>query len=88
MLIEVLGEEKPLVRADLDGDSDLRQQGRSVLEYLEAAVTAWFADTEPPMLLPEKGDSHPAPISVHRYLCGRWGPGASPHFPSPCAARW
>ena len=28
------------------------QQGRSVFEYLEAAVTAWFADTEPPLLLP------------------------------------
>jgi transposase len=28
------------------------QQGRSVFEYLEAAVTAWFAGTEPPMLLP------------------------------------
>lgn len=27
------------------------QQGRSVFEYLEAAVGAWFADTEPPMLL-------------------------------------
>jgi transposase len=28
------------------------QQGRSVFEYLEAAVGAWFADAEPPMLLP------------------------------------
>ena len=28
------------------------QQGRSVFDYLEAAVGAWFADTEPPMLLP------------------------------------
>jgi transposase len=28
------------------------QQGRSVFEYLEAAVTAWFAGAEPPMLLP------------------------------------
>ncbi len=28
------------------------QQGRSVFEYLEAVVTAWFADTEPPSLLP------------------------------------
>src|SRR3954470_16783534 len=28
------------------------QQGRSVFEYLEMAVGAWFADTEPPMLLP------------------------------------
>ena len=28
------------------------QQGQSVFEYLEAAVGAWFADTEPPMLLP------------------------------------
>jgi transposase len=28
------------------------QQGRSVFDYLEAAVTAWFAGTEPPMLLP------------------------------------
>jgi transposase len=28
------------------------QAGRSVFEYLEAAVGAWFADTEPPMLLP------------------------------------
>jgi transposase len=28
------------------------QRGRSVFEYLEAAVTAWFAGTEPPMLLP------------------------------------
>jgi transposase len=27
------------------------QQGRSVFEYLEAAVGAWFADVEPPMLL-------------------------------------
>ncbi len=29
------------------------QEGRSVFEYLEAAVGAWFAGTEPPMLLPE-----------------------------------
>jgi transposase len=29
------------------------QQGRSVFEYLEAAVRAWFVGTEPPMLLPE-----------------------------------
>ena len=29
-----------------------RQQGRSVFDYLEAAVTAWFADTDPPALLP------------------------------------
>lgn len=28
------------------------QQGRSVFEYLEAAVKAWFAGTEPPLLLP------------------------------------
>jgi transposase len=28
------------------------QQGRSVFAYLEAAVGAWFADTEPPTLLP------------------------------------
>jgi transposase len=28
------------------------QQGRSVFEYLEAVVTAWFADSEPPRLLP------------------------------------
>jgi transposase len=28
------------------------QQGRSVFEYLEAAVGAWFAGTEPPVLLP------------------------------------
>ena len=28
------------------------QQGRSVFDYLEAAVTAWFTGTEPPMLLP------------------------------------
>jgi transposase len=28
------------------------QQGRSVFEYLEAAVTAWFGETEPPLLLP------------------------------------
>jgi transposase len=28
------------------------QQGRSVFEYLEAAVGAWFAGTEPPLLLP------------------------------------
>src|SRR3954464_12837638 len=28
------------------------QQGRSVFEYLEAAVRAWFIGTEPPMLLP------------------------------------
>ena len=28
------------------------QQGRSVFEYLEAAVSAWFAGTEPPLLLP------------------------------------
>ena len=28
------------------------QQGRSVFEYLEAAVTAWFAGADPPMLLP------------------------------------
>jgi transposase len=29
------------------------QQGRSVFEYLEAVVGAWFADTDPPTLLPE-----------------------------------
>jgi transposase len=29
------------------------QQGRSVFEYVEAAVKAWFVGTEPPMLLPE-----------------------------------
>jgi transposase len=29
------------------------QQGRSVFEYLEAAVGSWFADTDPPPLLPE-----------------------------------
>ena len=29
------------------------QQGRSVFEYLEAAVGAWFAGTDPPPLLPE-----------------------------------
>jgi transposase len=28
------------------------QQGRSVFEYLEGAVRAWFVGTEPPMLLP------------------------------------
>jgi transposase len=28
------------------------QQGRSVFEYLEAVVAAWFAGTEPPLLLP------------------------------------
>jgi len=28
------------------------QQGRSVFEYLEAAVTAWFAGADPPTLLP------------------------------------
>jgi transposase len=28
------------------------QQGRSVFEYVEAAVRAWFVGTEPPMLLP------------------------------------
>jgi transposase len=28
------------------------QQGRSVFEYLEAAVRAWFVGIEPPMLLP------------------------------------
>ena len=28
------------------------QTGRSVFEYLEAAVGAWFAGTEPPFLLP------------------------------------
>ena len=28
------------------------QQGRSVFEYLEAAVRAWFVGAEPPMLLP------------------------------------
>ena len=28
------------------------QQGRSVFEYLEAAVGAWFAGTEPPLPLP------------------------------------
>jgi transposase len=32
--------------------STCTQQGRSVFEYLEQVVTAWFADTEPPMLLP------------------------------------
>jgi transposase len=29
------------------------QQGRSVFEFLEAAVGAWFNGTEPPLLLPE-----------------------------------
>src|SRR5437764_13137158 len=29
------------------------QQGRSVFEYLEAAVGAWFAGSGPPTLLPE-----------------------------------
>ena len=29
------------------------QQGRSVFEYLEAAVGAWFAGTDPPPLLPQ-----------------------------------
>jgi len=29
------------------------QHGRSVFEYLEAVVRAWFADTDPPPLLPE-----------------------------------
>jgi transposase len=29
------------------------QQGRSVFSYLEAAVSAWFAGTEPPLLLPQ-----------------------------------
>jgi transposase len=29
------------------------QQGRSVFEYLEASVGAWFADSDPPTLLPE-----------------------------------
>ena len=29
------------------------QQGRSVFEYLEAAVAAWFNGTEPPLLLPQ-----------------------------------
>jgi transposase len=29
------------------------QRGRLVFEYLEAAVGAWFADTDPPTLLPE-----------------------------------
>jgi transposase len=29
------------------------QQGRSVFEYLEAVVAAWFDGTEPPLLLPE-----------------------------------
>jgi transposase len=28
------------------------QQGRSVFEYLEAAIGAWFTGTEPPLLLP------------------------------------
>jgi transposase len=28
------------------------QQGRSVFDYLEAAVGAWFADSDPPTLLP------------------------------------
>ena len=32
------------------------QQGRSVFEFLESAVKAWFAGTEPPMLLPEVRD--------------------------------
>jgi transposase len=31
------------------------QQGRSVFEYLEAAVVAWFGDGAVPSLLPEKG---------------------------------
>jgi transposase len=29
------------------------QQGRSVFEYLEVAIGAWFADTDPPTLLPD-----------------------------------
>jgi transposase len=29
------------------------QQGRSVFSYLEAAVSAWFAGAEPPLLLPK-----------------------------------
>ena len=29
------------------------QQGRSVFEYLEAVVGAWFTDVDPPTLLPE-----------------------------------
>jgi transposase len=31
------------------------QQGRSVFDYLEAAVVAWFGDTAVPSLLPENG---------------------------------
>jgi transposase len=30
------------------------QQGRSVFEYLEAVVTAWFAGEEGPSLLPRE----------------------------------
>jgi len=30
------------------------QQGRSVLEYLEAAVTAWFHGDQAPSLLPRE----------------------------------
>jgi transposase len=31
------------------------QQGRSVFDYLEAAVVAWCGDTAVPSLLPENG---------------------------------
>jgi len=31
------------------------QQGRSVFDYLEAAVVAWFGDTAVPSLVPENG---------------------------------
>jgi transposase len=31
------------------------QQGRSVFAYLQAAVTAWFDQTEAPSLVPREG---------------------------------
>ena len=43
---------QPLVRADLDGDRDCAQQGRSVFDYLRAAVAAYFDGTAPPSLSP------------------------------------
>ena len=40
------------MRTDLDSDRDLHTARAIGVEYLEAAVGAWFAGTEPPLLLP------------------------------------
>ena len=49
------------------------QQGRSVFEYLEAAVGAWFADTAPPMLLAWNLSDEEAVVPAR--MQGSQGPG-------------